>query len=100
MATGDVARLILRVPRRGHTHTVYLDGLTVDLINTWLTERQRAGPDTTNSHLFVTSQSAHHPARPPLSYCGRRAAFDQIGLVPKELWRDHVVGLRQVDGWH
>jgi hypothetical protein len=26
-----------------------------------------------------------------LSYCGLRAAFDQVGLVPKELWRDRVL---------
>jgi integrase len=57
----DLTSLIIRVPRRGHTHTVYLDELTVDLINAWLTERRRRWPDTTNLHLFVTSQSAHHP---------------------------------------
>ncbi|UUV32314.1 tyrosine-type recombinase/integrase [Amycolatopsis roodepoortensis] len=87
----DLIRLVIRVPRRGHTHTVYLDELTVDLINAWLTERHRRWLDTTNPHLFITSQSAHHPARPPLSYCGLRAAFDQVGLVPKQLWRDRVL---------
>jgi hypothetical protein len=61
------------------------------LIHAWLTERRDCWPDTPNPHLFVTSQSAHHPAEPPLSYCAMRAAFDQIGLLPKQLWRDLVL---------
>jgi hypothetical protein len=77
------------VPRRGHTHTVYLDKLAVDLINAWLTERRQRWPDTTNPHMFITSQSAPHPARPPLSYSGLRAAFDQVGTAPG----------RQSGGW-
>jgi hypothetical protein len=26
-----------------------------------------------------------------LSYCGLRAAFDQVGPTPKQLWRDRVL---------
>lgn len=74
---------------------VYLDGLTVGLINAWLTQGCRRWPGTTNPHLFVTSQSTHHPARPPLSYWGLRAALDQVGLAPKELWRDRVLNEAQ-----
>ncbi|MDT7710868.1 MAG: hypothetical protein QOG20_6475 [Pseudonocardiales bacterium] len=40
---------------------------------------------------FITSHSARHPAQPPLSYCGLRAAFDQIGLIPKQLCSDRVL---------
>jgi hypothetical protein len=47
------------------TRTVYPNGLTDELINAWLIERRRGWPDTTNPHLFITSQSAHpRPDRP------------------------------------
>jgi hypothetical protein len=26
-----------------------------------------------------------------LSYCGLRSAFDRIGLLPKQLWRDRIL---------
>ncbi|MFI9324864.1 hypothetical protein ACIGXI_34500 [Kitasatospora aureofaciens] len=41
--------------------------------------------------MFITSQSAHHPTQPPLSYCALRAAFDQTGVLPKQLWSDRVL---------
>jgi hypothetical protein len=82
-AVGEIERLMGDVAvRRGrwsdlHRHVHFSEG------QDW--------PDTTNPHLFITSQSAHQPAQPPLSYCGLRAAFDQVDLVPKELWRDRVL---------
>ncbi|WP_157360494.1 site-specific integrase [Amycolatopsis thermoflava] len=86
----DLTRLIIRVPRCEHTHTVYLDTLTADLATAWLTERHLRWP-TSNPHLFITSQTAHHPAQPPLSYTGLRAAFDQIGILPRQLWSDRIL---------
>ncbi|MFC9616650.1 hypothetical protein [Streptomyces sp. NPDC056938] len=32
-----------------------------------------------------------HPAGIPISYCGLRAAFDQIGLMPRRVWADRVL---------
>ncbi|WP_329580930.1 hypothetical protein [Streptomyces sp. NBC_01361] len=31
------------------------------------------------------------PASPPISYCARRAAFDQIGLLPRQVWTDRIL---------
>ncbi|MFF0414893.1 hypothetical protein ACFYUY_31160 [Kitasatospora sp. NPDC004745] len=89
----DLIRRTLWI-RRGddHRHTLYLDALTLDLLAAWLQERRRKWPTSPNPHLFITSQSAHHPAQPPLSYCGLRASFDQTGTLPKQLWSDRVLG--------
>ncbi|MFF3068888.1 hypothetical protein [Kitasatospora sp. NPDC057936] len=87
----DLTRLTVRVPRGEDWHTVYLEALTVELITAWLTERHRRWPQAPNRHLFITSQTVNHPSRPPLSYCGLRAAFDQTGMLPKQLWTDRIL---------
>ncbi|MFE9112264.1 tyrosine recombinase XerC [Streptomyces collinus] len=88
----NLHRRTLRI-RRGedHQHVVHLDALTLDLLSAWLTERRRNWPASPNPHLLITSHSAHHPAQPPMSYCALRAAFDQTGMLPKQLWTDRVL---------
>lgn len=87
----DLTRLIIRARRGDHVHTVYLDTVTAELTTAWLTERHRCWPTTPNPHLFITNQTAHHPAQPPLSYSGLRAAFNQIGILPGQLWSDRIL---------
>ena len=84
----DLMRLTVRVSRGDRVHTIYLDAITAELATAWLTERHLRWPNTPNPHLFITSQTAHHPAQPPLSYCGLPADFDQIGILPRQLWSD------------
>ncbi|MFD5143099.1 hypothetical protein [Streptomyces sp. NPDC058401] len=87
----DLVRGTITVRRGSHTHTVYLDPITMELAADWLHERRRTWPKAPNPHLFITSHSAHHPALIPLSYLGLRAAFDQIGMTPRQLWSDRVL---------
>lgn len=87
----DLTRLKIHVPRAEHVHVTYLDAFTLELCTAWLTHRQRRWPTSPNPHLLISSQTAHHPARPPLSYCGLRAVFDKIGILPKRLWSDRIL---------
>ena len=91
VAALDITRLTVNVRRGERRHTVYLNSLSAELITAWLTERCRRWPASPNPHLFITDQTAHHPSRPPLSYCGLRADFDQTGMLPKQLWSDRVL---------
>ncbi|GAB2792551.1 hypothetical protein [Amycolatopsis magusensis] len=86
----DLPRLRLHLRRSTHVHTVYLDTVTAGLISAWLAERQRRWPRTPNPHLLLSHNTAHHPARPPLSYTGFRAAFAP-GILPSQLWADRVL---------
>ncbi|WP_437031171.1 hypothetical protein [Streptomyces sp. enrichment culture] len=97
----EVARLLLTdvnlknrtiAVRRGlHIHIVYLDDLSTRLVADWLRERRTRWPRATNPHLLVTAQTYRHPASPQISYTGMRSAFDQIGLLPRQLWTDRVL---------
>ncbi|MEV8071617.1 hypothetical protein [Streptomyces pseudogriseolus] len=97
----EVARLLLTdvnlktrtiAVRRGlHLHIVYLDDLSTRLMADWLRERRTRWPRATNPHLIVTAQTYRHPASPQISYTGLRSAFDQIGLLPRQLWTDRVL---------
>ncbi|GJF20972.1 hypothetical protein SHO565_15360 [Streptomyces sp. HO565] len=97
----EVARLLLTdvnlksrtiAVRRGlHIHIVYLDDLSTRLVADWLRERRTRWPQATNPHLLVTAQTYRHPASPQISYTGMRSAFDQIGLLPRQLWTDRVL---------
>jgi integrase len=91
LADPDLARRTLAVRRGEYTHTVYLDDLSTHLLADWLRERRRRWPQATNPHLIITSQSYRHPASPQLSYCALRAAFDQIGLLPRQVWADRIL---------
>lgn len=91
LADADLARQTLAVHRSKHTHTVYLDDLSVRLVTDWLRERRRRWPQATNPHLIITTHSYRHPASPQLSYCALRAAFDQIGLLPRQVWADRIL---------
>jgi hypothetical protein len=57
----------------------------------WLRERRRRWPQATNPHLLITAQSYRHPASPQISYCAMRAAFDQIRLLPRQVWADRIL---------
>ncbi|WP_327695741.1 hypothetical protein [Streptomyces sp. NBC_00459] len=87
----DLARRILTVRRGEHTHCAYLDDLSTGLVADWLRERRRRWPQATNPHLLITSQTYRHPASPQVSYCAMRAAFDQIGLLPRQVWADRIL---------
>ncbi|MER5809080.1 hypothetical protein ABT143_12925 [Streptomyces sp. NPDC002033] len=50
-----------------------------------------ARPQATNPHLLITSQTYRHPASPPISYLAIRTAFDQIGLLPRQVWADRIL---------
>ncbi|MEU1367472.1 hypothetical protein ABZ454_15190 [Streptomyces sp. NPDC005803] len=97
----EVARLLLTdvnlknrtiAVRRGlHLHIVSLDDLSTRLVADWLRERRTRWPRATNPHLVVTPWTYRHPASPQISYTGMRSAFDQIGLLPRQLWTDRVL---------
>lgn len=91
MADLDLAKLKIRVSRGDHVHVVYLDTFTLELVTAWLAYRQWRWPNSPNPHLLITSQTAHHPAQPSLSYCGLRASFHKVGILPKRLWSDRVL---------
>lgn len=91
LADADLSRRTLAVHRGEHIHVVYLDDLSTHLVADWLRERRLRWPQATNSHLLITSQSYRHPASPQLSYCALRAAFDQIGLLPRQVWADRIL---------
>jgi site-specific recombinase XerC len=91
LADPDLSRRTLAVRRGEHTHLVYLDDLSTDLAADWLRERRRRWPQATNPHLLITSQTYRHPASPQISYCAMRAAFDQIGLLPRQVWADRIL---------
>ncbi|MFE4996473.1 hypothetical protein ACFRH4_35165 [Streptomyces mirabilis] len=91
LADPDLARRTLTVRRGEHTHLVYLNDLSTDLVTDWLRERRSRWPHATNPHLLITSQTYRHPASPQISYCAMRAAFDQIGLLPRQVWADRIL---------
>ncbi|MFI2347532.1 hypothetical protein ACH492_10885 [Streptomyces sp. NPDC019443] len=41
--------------------------------------------------MLISTHSYRHPASPPLSYCGLRGAFDQVGLLPRQVWADRIL---------
>ncbi|MDX2525733.1 hypothetical protein [Streptomyces europaeiscabiei] len=91
LADPDLARRTLAVRRGEYTHLVYFDDLSADLVADWLRERRRRWPQATNPHLLITSHTYRHPASPQISYCAMRAAFDQIGLLPRQVWADRIL---------
>ncbi|WP_329274106.1 hypothetical protein [Streptomyces sp. NBC_00691] len=91
LADADLVRRVLAVRRGKGVHRVYLDELSADLVADWLRERRRRWPQATNPHLLITSQTYRHPGSPPISYGGTRAAFDQVGLLPRQVWADRVL---------
>ncbi|MFF0752698.1 hypothetical protein [Streptomyces sp. NPDC004267] len=42
-------------------------------------------------HLIITTHSYRHPASPQLSYCALRSAFDQVELLPRQVWADRIL---------
>jgi hypothetical protein len=56
----------LTVTRPGHTHTIYLDELTINLATAWLRERTQRRHRTTNPHLLITEQKATDNRNRPL----------------------------------
>ncbi|MEU9992923.1 hypothetical protein AB0E10_40340 [Streptomyces sp. NPDC048045] len=91
LAHADLARRTLAVHRGEHIHTVYLDDWSTRLVAVWLRERRHRWPHATNPHLLITSQTYRHPASVQISYCALRAAFDQIGLLPRQVWADRIL---------
>lgn len=97
----DVARLRLADVAPNHreltvrtpagTRVVHLDDLTGGLLSGWLRERRERWPGAANTHVITNQQTARHPASPPVSYPYLRAAFDQIGLKPRQVWADRVL---------
>ena len=90
LADPDLARRTLAVRRGEGIHFVHLDDLSTDLAADWLRERRRR-PRATNPHLLVTSQTYRHPASPQGSHLAMRTAFDQIGLLPRQVWADRTL---------
>ncbi|WP_328440559.1 hypothetical protein OHA71_32720 [Streptomyces sp. NBC_00444] len=91
LADHDLARRTLAVRRGEHTHVVHLDDLSTALMADWPRERRRHWPQATDPHLLITSQSYRHPASPQIRYCAMRAAFDQIGLLPRQVRADRIL---------
>ncbi|MFE9813108.1 hypothetical protein [Streptomyces sp. NPDC005548] len=81
----------MAIRRRERTHTVYLHDLSVELTADWLRERRHRWPRSSNPHLLITTHTYRHPASPAISYCAMRAAFDQAGLLPRQVWADRIL---------
>ena len=69
---------------------VYLDQLTLRLLNRWLVERHARWPDTVNPYLLVNCWTAYRPSTPPVSCTGLRGAFPD-DVHPRQLWTDRVL---------
>ncbi|MCX4920034.1 hypothetical protein [Streptomyces sp. NBC_00687] len=91
LADLDLVRRTLSVCRSERIHIVYLDDLSVELTADWLRERRRRWPQSSNPHLLITTHTYRHPAAPSISYCAIRAAFDQVGLLPRQVWADRIL---------
>ncbi|WP_406386171.1 hypothetical protein [Streptomyces sp. NBC_01618] len=81
----------LAVPRRFGDRVVYLDELTMRLLNTWLRERAERWPRSSNPHLIVTQVTAVDPTGPPVSKDGLRLIFTKLGIQPRTLRIDRLL---------
>lgn len=91
LADTDRDRRVLTVRSTNSARLVHLDDLTAELLDAWLRQRRGRWPGTGNPHLIISQQTALHPAGIGVSYFYLRAAFDQIGLLPRKVWSDRVL---------
>ena len=82
-------RIIVR--RATGPHTVYLDELTHRLAISWLRERHRRWPLTTNPHLLVSQVTAADTALAPIAHTVMDAIFRRLGLSPSKLRQDRIL---------
>lgn len=79
----------LLVRREFTRHTVYLDELTHTLAISWLRERRRRWPRTTNRHLLLSQQTAVMQA--PVSIMVMHDIFRPLGISPSKLRQDRIL---------
>jgi site-specific recombinase XerC len=82
-------RILVR--RAAQRHTVYLGELTHTLAISWLRERHRRWPLTTNPHLLVSQVTAADATRPPIAHTVMDAIFQRLGLSPSKLRQDRIL---------
>lgn len=87
----DLPRGRLAVRRPTGTHTIYLDGLSLELMTGWLRERHRSWPLTRNPHLLVTRHTATDTAGPPVAPTVLDAIFGGLGLTPSQVRQDRIL---------
>jgi len=87
----DVAHGRLTVQRATGRHTVYVDELTHCLAATWLRERHRRWPTTSNSHLLVSPQTAVMVTGPAIAREVIYLVFRPLGLSPSKLRQDRIL---------
>lgn len=71
--------------------TIFLEDLTMDLVAAWLRTRHGSWPATLNPHLLITTQTARHIARPPISEFARRSIFRRTGTTAEALRQDRIL---------
>lgn len=81
----------IAVRRATGRHTVYLDELTHGLAISWLRERHRRWPLTTNPHLLVSQVTAADTTLPPIAHTVMDAIFQRLGLSPSKLRQDRIL---------
>jgi hypothetical protein len=82
-------RIVVR--RATGRHTIYLDELTHTLAISWLRERHRRWPLTTNPHLMLSQVTAADTALPPIAHTVMDAIFRRLGLSPSKLRQDRIL---------
>jgi integrase len=86
----STGRMIIR-RRGGRLHTVILDELTLGLIATWIRERSKRWPISTNPHLLVSQVTATDNRRPPVTKYFIWKATTQLGFNPTQLRADRIL---------
>jgi hypothetical protein len=87
----DLARGKLVVRRSGGRHVVHLDSVTHQFAVSWLRERHRRWPATTNPHLLVSGQTADMAGEPSVSSMVIGAVFRPLGVGPSVLRQDRIL---------
>ncbi|MGW0553802.1 site-specific integrase [Streptomyces sp. NPDC002926] len=82
----------LRVIRPGRPdHIVFLDEFTLTLATSWVAERTRLWPYTTNPHLLVTRVTAASDKNPEVAKVLIQRLFRRIGIRPMKLREDRIL---------
>jgi predicted DCC family thiol-disulfide oxidoreductase YuxK len=90
LRTGQARHLLLTDVRDGRLHVdgniIVLADPVRDRLNTWLAERARRWPNTSNPHLFITSRTAVRTTPVTSVWIG-----DKLGIRPQKIREDRIL---------